>query len=238
MFDASEVKSAVDIQRRSYRLLRWLEKAIQNGLIRLERAHQYSSESGAAEAWLSEHYFNLPPDCRPAEQSGPDFRRFASFFASYLFTSFELDLNPRERRISPCGCFCPMCSYLSAAPHLKTKKVRSSDKQRAEKLKRTYLEELAIEANAQLSSERESALLEDPMLRRDLALAAYGKELLRRCNGHSSGPAVLALWRQFAWKPTGSPDFRFKLQAAAILDAERTVFNVLQGDQSGNTNGS
>src|SRR5262249_52656421 len=99
MFDENELKSAVEIQHRSYRLLRWLESAIQNGLIRLERAHQYSSESVAAEAWLSEHYFNLPPNCRPAEPAGPQFRRFASFFASYLITSFDLESNPRERRI-------------------------------------------------------------------------------------------------------------------------------------------
>src|SRR5262249_10943408 len=162
-------------------------------LIRLERAHQYSSESGAAEGWLSEHYFNLPPDCRPPEQSGPQFRRFASFFASYLFTSFDLDLNPRERRISHSGCYCPTCSYLSAAPHLKTKKVRSTDKQRAEKLKRAYLLELAMEFNAEFSSKFESSLLDDASLRPALALAAYGRELLRRCDGHSSGAAVLAL---------------------------------------------
>jgi hypothetical protein len=230
MFDEKDLKAAVEIQRRSYRLLRWVEGAIQSGFIRLDRAHQYSSEADAAEAWVSEHFANLPPDCRPTDRTGQQFRRFATFFASYLLTSFDFDEKPGVRRVSSCGCYCPICTHLTAAPHLKPKKVRPRDKQRAEQLKRAYLEELAMENNVPFSAELESAVLNNSALRRDFALATYGKELLRRCNGQSSGPAVLALWRQFAWKPTGSADPKFELTASAILEAEQQVVSsILSG---------
>jgi hypothetical protein len=63
-------------------------------------------------------------------------------------------------------------------------------------------------------------ILEDPAVCRDAALATYGVELLRRCRGQAPGPSVLALWRQFAWKRSGSPIRDFELDATAILDAE------------------
>ncbi len=227
MFEEIEITSAVEIQRRSYRLLRWVGDAIERGFIRLERAHKYSDEADAAAEWLSEHYANLPADCRPAKRTGEQFARFANHFASYLLTSFDLVDRPGVRLESQCGCF--ICGRLVAAPHLRAKKIRSRDKQRAERLKVDCLEELALENTVSLSPERAAALLHDPESRRELALATYGKELLRRCSGHSAGPAVLALWRQFAWKPTGSPIPNFELEASAILAAERHLIEALRG---------
>jgi hypothetical protein len=229
MFDEAEIKSAVEIQRRSYRLLRWVEGAIRGGFIRLDRVHQYSSEADAAAAWISDHFANIPPECRPLELTGPEFRRFATFFASYLLTSFDINDNPGGRLVSSCGCYCRFCTHLMSAPHLNAKKLRPSDKRHAEQLKQAYVADLAMENNAPLSPELASILLTNAELRQDLALASYGKELLRRCRGQSSGPAVLALWRQFAWKPTGSPDHKFKLKASSILDAERQVISSIKG---------
>jgi hypothetical protein len=229
MFDENEIKTAVEIQRRSYRLLRWVEGAIQSGFIRLDRAHRYSNEADAAEAWFAEHFANIPPDCRPPERTGEQFRRFATFFASYLLTSFDFDETPGVRLTSSCGCYCPICAHLTASPHLKPKKVRPRDKDRAEQLKRAYVEELAMENNVPFCAEFGAAVLNNPGLRWQVALATYGKELLRRCNGHSSGPAVLALWRQFAWKPSGSPDPNFELQASDILAAEQQVVSSILG---------
>lgn len=227
MFEENEITSAVDIQRRSYRLLRWVGDAIKRGFIRLERAHQYSSEADAAQAWISEHFASLPHDCRPPARTGEEFRRFATFFASYLLTSFDLLEDPGVRAASGCGCYCPICTHLVAVPHLKAKKLHPGDKRRAEDLKRSYLEELALENSLSFEPERVSAILNDPALSRDAAVATYGVELLRRCRGHSSGPAVLALWRQFAWRPTGSPIRDFELQASAILEAQDRLVKAL-----------
>ena len=223
MFDETTLSSAVDIQQRSYRLLRWVVGAIERGFIQFDRAHTYSRDADAAAAWIDQHFADLPRDCRPVERSGPPVRRFANVFTTYLFTSFDMVENPGARQTSVCGCFCRFCARLSAAPHLRAKTVSPKDKQRAERLKRDYVEEIALANGVLMNARIEAALLAGAHLRREVALATYGKELLRRCEGVSSGPAVLALWRQFAWKLSGSPIPDFELEAAAILEAERRV---------------
>ena len=70
----------------------------------------------------------------------------------------------------------------------------------------------------------------DRALVRGAALATYGKELVSRCRGGgSSGTAVLALWREFAWTSQGSPNPRFKLRATDILTSEQALVRALAG---------
>jgi hypothetical protein len=83
------------------------------------------------------------------------------------------------------------------------------DKRRAEKLKRSYLEQLALENALSLTDKLASAILTDPVLSREAAIATYGAELLRRCH------------------KTGSPIRDFELHASAILEAERRLINAL-----------
>jgi hypothetical protein len=73
------------------------------------------------------------------------------------------------------------------------------------------------------------ALLADRNYSRDAALVTYGAQLLRRCEGYTTGPAVLALWRQFAWTPGGSPRRGFELRAEDILAAEGRLRGALRG---------
>ncbi|TWT34759.1 hypothetical protein [Blastopirellula retiformator] len=51
----------------------------------------------------------------------------------------------------------------------------------------------------------------------------YGLDLLLRVQGYAEGPAVLALWRRFAWTPQGSPRPKFRLSDKMILQAERQL---------------
>jgi hypothetical protein len=169
-----------------------------------------------------------PPDCRPLDRTGAELHQYANFFSSYLLTSFELQPDPGHRLVSGCGCYCPFCSHLVAAPYLKPKKLGSRDKHRAQILKRSYLEALARENTSSVDQMKLDRLLSDRHVSRFTALATYGKELLLRCQGQGlSSPASLALWREFAWTPTGSPDPNFKLQAKAILEAERQLVAAL-----------
>ena len=62
--------------------------------------------------------------------------------------------------------------------------------------------------------------------RKDVALATWGFEMLRRSEFASQGEAVLALWREFAWE-AGRPRRGFRLTARAIVEAERRVRAVL-----------
>jgi hypothetical protein len=51
--------------------------------------------------------------------------------------------------------------------------------------------------------------------------------LLSRIKGISAGPAVLALWRGFAWTKQGSPKNDFKLSTEMIIDSEVRLSEIL-----------
>ena len=222
MLDRDDIVQAVELQRRSYNLLRWLSTAIEKGVIGFSRAHEYMDEAAVAEHWIREHYSNLPSHCRPKTDQ---FTPFAKFFATYLTTSFDLVKHPDQQLKSSCGCYCPMCSYLSAAPHLKAKKVTRRDKERARKIKLKALERLSFEHNAPLNAQRAQTLLDSP----ETSLLAYGQQLIERTQGRSYGPPVLALWREIAWDKKGAPKKNFELEPEAILHAEQSLITKIVG---------
>ena len=143
MLNRDQIRRAVDMQRRSYRLLRWMAKAVEEGFIQFETAHDYSSLPEAAEAWILRHYLNIPSGARVARE---DLSDFCAFFSTYLENSFDLVANPGKQLYSPdAHCFCPMCSWLVNAPHLKTKKLTPSDKRRARTMKAATIRDVAAE---------------------------------------------------------------------------------------------
>ena len=215
---------AVDLQERSYRLLRWLSSAVSEGTIRFEQAHRYSTVPEAAQEWIRRNYLNLPVDARPADQSPEGLEEFANMFGSYLTSSFDLVPEPGVKvAFCECGPDCPYCRWFEAAPHLKTKKLTESDRRRARKLKAEYLASLAKSEGLTLENEMIDELLSDSQVRAHVAMATYGSLLVKRLQGITVGPAALALWREFAWKPEGSPRKDFQLKASSILDSEREV---------------
>ena len=226
MLNREEVQTAVELQRQSYNLLRWLSTAISKGVIRFDRAHDYLDEAGAARDWIARHYLNLPPDCRPAsEQLEP----FSQFFATYLITSFELVKDPKPQTYSACGCDCPMCAYMVGASYLRAKKVYRRDKVRARRMKISALKQLAFERNTRLDQEQAEELIDSPDSAMEASLIAYGQQLVARTRGISEGPAVLVLWREIAWEKSGSPKKDFQLEAENILSAEESLAKRLAG---------
>jgi hypothetical protein len=230
MLTRERLNDAVAIHEACYALLKWAAAAVDRDFVAVQTAHTYMSEAEAAAGWIGDHYENLPADCRPAGRSGEPLRRFANYFSSYLTSSFDLQDSPGVMLVGGCPC-CHVGRYLVNAPRLKPKKLRSADKKRAQKLKRDYLEELALQAGVNLSDAASAALLGGEATRRDVALAAYGSQLLRRCDGHSSTPAVLALWREVAWE-SGAPRRGFQLTAEGILEAEKRLAAALTRDRS------
>ena len=228
MLDRNDIKRAIDMQQRSYRLLRWMVKAVEEGFITFETAHDYSSLATAAEGWVLVHYQNIPSGARVAHE---DLADFCAFFSTYLENSFDLVANPGKQLYSPdAHCFCPMCSWLVDAPNLKTKKLTPSDKRRARNLKRATIHNIAAEHDVVLTEENINAMADDPSLREVVSLVTYGYDLLRRMKGIATGPAVLALWRGFAWLETGSPRHGFQLEVDAILDGEKKLANVITAE--------
>ena len=225
MRNPSDIHRAVTMQEHSYRLLKWMAKAVEEGFIRFETAHSYTTLPEAAQAWILRHYLNIPPDARVAHDDLPD---FCMFFSTYLENSFDLVMNPGKRLYSPdAHCFCPMCSWLVNAPHLQTKKVTADDKRRARKMKIAAVRDMAAEHAVTATDEEVDAIVDDRRLNEAVSLVTYGRDLLRRMRGIAAGPAVLVLWRGFAWTDSGSPKKKYRLKADAILDSERQLADVL-----------
>ena len=210
----------MELQRRSYELMVWLGQAVRRGFVSFDTAHEYATAAESARDWILEHWANIPPRCRPTESKGPALMRFANVFTSYLETSFELVEKPGTHVRTECGCMCPCCRYMVVAPHLQPKRVGAPDKKRARTLARAAIEAVARENGVELPRETAESMLDDRSLKESAALVAYAAELFRRCDGSSTGQYVLALWRMFAWKPTGSPNRDFTLTAAVVLGAE------------------
>lgn len=226
MFDRDQLEHAIDLQRRSYRLLKWLANAVRDGLIRFEAAHAFTSLPDATSARLLEHIQNVPPDARPEIA---DVQTFARFFSTYLENSFDLDVAPGKRLFSPdAHCFCPICSWLIDAPNLKTKKVNSSDKKRANRMRVDAIQNVAKELRVSVPDTEIEELLTDVPTFESASLLAYGFDLFRRTRGIANGPAVLALWRGFAWNRFGSPKTKFQLTATLIINAEAEIINILK----------
>ena len=226
MFDHEQLEFAVDLQQRSYRLLKWLADVVRSGLIRFETAHAFASLPEATSSWLAEHLQNIPPDSRPDRAH---VGVFANFFSTYLESSFDLHADPGRQLYSPgAHCFCPLCGWLIDAPNLKAKKLRSADKKRAHRMRIDAIHQIAIEQNIATSETDVEELLTRESNLESASLVAYGVELFHRMKGISNGPAVLALWRGFAWNRSGSPKIPFRLTAALILDAEKRLLQLLK----------
>jgi hypothetical protein len=225
MLALPEVQRVVDLQQKAYRLLLWLGTAIDHGQVILDQTHDSLSVRHATRAFLNANLSALPAEHRPAPE---DLQAFANIFASYLTTSFDLLPDPGTRRVSGCGCGCDLCTYLVAAPHLVPKKLTRVDKVRARRLEIRSIEEIARGRGVVLGPGAAEALADADSLREAVALAAYGRELLKRAAGDFEGPEVLALWRRFAWTKQGSPKKGFTLTAQAIVDAETAVVQAVE----------
>jgi len=230
MLNRDEIEKAVRLQACGYQLLKWLEKALNDGFITPEAAGNYATSEDAAYAWLDKHYLNLPDNARPARS---DLRAFSNFFSTYLDSTFDLDAEPGQRLYSPdAHCFCPICTWMVQKPHLRPKKVSTSHKRVAERMKRTFLHRLADARGISLTDESLDHILHDPNLREPLGLCTYAEDLLQRLKGRAVGAASLALWRSFAWTPQGSPKKDFVLTTDEIMTAQEILAERLCGSEA------
>lgn len=228
MLNQSEMLRLVNMQHRSYRLFEWMAKAVSQGFLRFETAHDYSTLPEAAEGWILEHYLNIPEYARPVRDDLP---ASCAFFSTYLTNPFDLVSNAGKQLYSPdAHCFCPMCSWLVDAPSLKTKKLQPADKRRAQKLRLNALLNLAAEHRLNVGEDAIAEFLNERQASEDASLLAYGFDLRQRETGIAEGPAVLALWRGFAWNESGSPKSGFRLKAKLIVEAENRLLALLQAE--------
>lgn len=226
MFDRQALTRVIDLQERSYRLLKWTNAALQRKIVSFDTIHESLSLAEAAAEWISRHFENIPPEARPERAQ---LREFAQLYSSYLATSFELVKQPRIRAVSPCGCYCAYCTYFAVGSNLKIRRITSAARRDAAELKRLYVCALTGQLNLAFAG-REQALLEEQSLAADVSWATYGRELLRRSEFASQGPGVLVLWREIAWTDPrqGAMKPDFALTAERILTAERRLVDFFQ----------
>ncbi len=226
MLDSTRISHAIEMQQRSYQLLQWMASAVKDGFIGFKTAHDYSNLPDAAAGWIAGHYNNIPDNARVPLDALPE---FTAFFSTYLTNSFDLVASPGRQLYSPdAHCFCPMCSWLIDAPNLKTKKLSAADKRRANKMRTQAVSQMAIDSAIAISNGSTATLLDDEQNHYNASLVAYGHDLLHRLNGIANGPAVLALWRGFAWDKSGSPKHKFKLKSSMIMDAESSLLAAIK----------
>jgi len=225
MLAADRLALAIEIHSQSYQLLRWVAEAVRRGFIPATRAHEYANTSYAAFDWIKEHYLNFPQAMRPDRRH---LREFANFFGTYLTSSFDILEQPGTRLDSRCGCYCPMCARLVNAPHLRPKKLKRSDKERAGQLMVHRVAALAREEGIAATDAAVVAIVRGDETRRPAAYSAYGHWLIRRLEGETDGTAVLALWREIAWKRTGSPIPNFRLGREDFIEAEKVLVGALR----------
>ena len=215
MLNPNEITNAVNLQQRSYQLLKWMADAIGKGFILFDSAHDFSSFPEAAEAWITVHYMNIPSNARPDRDK---LSEFCAFFSTYLQNSFILDRNPGKQLYSPVGrCFCPFCAWLAEAPSLKTIKPTSSDKRRARMLRVAVVQQIAAEHDAFFSDNDVNAIVDDIDLKAMTSLVAYAEDLLLRTKGIANGSRSACV---VAW-------FRMELRGftkKAILNCRRSLF--------------
>jgi hypothetical protein len=220
LLDRGSIERALHLNHLGHELMKWLGNVERTSGPSFDRIHHQMSVPEAAREWVTRNYATLPVRCRPAPE---DLASFANLVGTYLETSFEL-VPDRRRFDSSCGCMCPMCAAFVDIGSLKTRTLDRHDKEDARRLLRVYLRDRAAELDQTIDDE----LAETTALRDSLAMAAWARELLHRLDGHTAGPAVLALWRMFAWLPTGSPKPDFTLTTDDVMEADAAVTEAIQ----------
>jgi hypothetical protein len=222
MIDMLELRQVLLLHERTFALLRWVGSQLQRGSLDLSHVHTNMGIGEAAEDWIRRNLGNLPGEVRPSQD---ELAPFARLFASYLRTSFEIG---EKRMSSSCGCYCSFCAYVSNAPYLKARALSKRAYATAKELKRIYLQELARDIGVNASQSRLDELTSaESSLSRDLSIAAYAKELIRRTEFVTQGEGVYALWREFAWV-NGHPDRRFKLTLNAVEQSQNIIIAALR----------
>ena len=157
MLDRDKLILAIEIQARSYKLLKWVAEAVGHGTIPAARAGRHSETPNAAMDWFRENRLLLPAELRPDESR---LTEFANFFWTYITTSFDVEMDPGSIRVPVHGCMCELCARIVAAPHLRPKKLRGTDKRRAIVLMQDRVIALASEEGVAIGPRQSTNLIE------------------------------------------------------------------------------
>ncbi|WP_254508380.1 hypothetical protein [Anatilimnocola floriformis] len=203
-----------------------MSKSLDEGKIAPSRAANHSGGPEAAREWLQNYAAVIPADIRPSQAELPE---FAAFISTFLISSFDIVAKPGKRAADYLNtwCNCPYCLRMVNAPYLQPKKPTAGDKRRAEILMADCLIELGRANGIELDVGAADRFVAERRYRRSCAYLTYGESLIRRLRGESDGPAVLVLWRQIAWLPSGGMIRGFRLELPDFVAAEELLKRAL-----------
>jgi hypothetical protein len=199
--ELAELQTIVDLHKKTYDLLLWLngQARTRPALLRVAQAESLASTERCV-AWLKRHLNDFPVELRPRPD---EFQIFGHLFSSFFSTSFKVvETQGWDETVET--------SLSRGAKSFRGRRhkryTEGRQERAAEELKRLALTELAEEHAANAI---EQALME-PCLAGDLTLWTYGRELIRRTQFVSQGGAVHRLWLAL------DKDVRKSLSAEAI----------------------
>lgn len=220
---------ALEIHRKTYLLVRWLEEAIASRLIAPELTHEINELEPGALGWLERHRGMLPAEILVDRTH---LREQAEYLTTVVDGTFEFRISPGEMlNVLETHCSCRMCRWIVRQPYLRTRKVGAHDKQEADRMQLEYLRQLALDFGLDPNKPSIERLAENRSYRDIVALCTYAADLTQRIRGRNSGAASLALWRRFAWTEEGSPKKEFELRPGDILEAQQRLLDQLGLEQ-------
>ncbi len=225
MFVESHLSTVLELQEKSFALLRWVRGALRDGRLSFAIVHTNADSAIVAQEWIERHRAGIPADARP---NAAQTTMFARLFVSFLTTSFRLKANA-IRIVSDCGCRCSCCSYLQAGPNIELRTPTKKDFGTARELKQIYLRRLSAESGSEISPAAIEAIFANSSLGASLSAATWASELIRRSEFASQGTAVLALWREFAEQQRSSKG-QVRMTAKTFIDAENLILAAMKGE--------
>jgi len=201
MLNAANIARLLTLQDKSYALLLWLVRLVDDGPMKADQLRT-----------LGTHF-------RPLETDVDD---VAGLLSTYFLGSFVL-LDQGRMRPPYADFCCAWCTPFVEGSRLVTPKTRSADKQEAKRLRRAAVQRVADEAGLAVPRDVVHQAAGDVCAS---SLVAYAQALERRARGEAVGSAALVLWRGFAWSNGGKRD-GFRLTADMVVDAEAEVMRRL-----------
>ena len=118
------------------------------------------------------------------------------------------------------------------ASHLQALKPRSADKKYAAQKRAEAILQLAKKHRLSCTEEKANAWSKAIDTRRQAAYLAYTQSVIDRINGAYVDTYALVLWRDIAWKPTGSPIKGFSYELEDITKAQQALLGKIGNEKN------
>ena len=214
--DPTELQTIVDLHKKAYDLLLWLNRQARSrpALLKVAQAESLVSTERCI-AWIKRHLNDFPVELRPRPD---EFQIFGHLFSSFFNTSFRV--------VETQGWDGLETSLSRGAKSFQGRRHKKHTQRReesaADELKRLALTGLAEERGLDLVANVLEQALVEPSLAEDLALWTYARELIRRTRFASQRGVVHRLWLAL------DENVRKRLSAEAIYKSRDRLLQWLE----------